>query len=125
MHKLGVAHNDLAKEANWLTAPDGLPGIVDFQLAIVAPRRGALFRLLAREDLRHLLKHKRRYLGHALTARQRRMLATPTLLARFWRYVVKPPYRFVTRRLLAWPERSGAFERELDGDRSSNRARRL
>jgi hypothetical protein len=39
------------------------------------------------------------------------MLAQPTLAARLWRAFVKPPYRFVTRVVLAWPERTGPVER--------------
>lgn len=113
MHRRGVAHNDLAKEANWIRMPGDRPGIVDFQLAVVSPRRGRWFRLLAREDLRHLLKHKRHYLPEALTARQRALLARPSLAARLWRLLFKPPYHFVTRRILGWPERDGAEEREL------------
>ena len=62
---------ELARDA------DGLPALVDFQLALVAPRRGRAFRALAREDIRHLLKHKRSYCPERLTARERRILATP------------------------------------------------
>ncbi|HUF71676.1 MAG TPA: serine/threonine protein kinase [Gammaproteobacteria bacterium] len=112
LHRLRVAHNDLAKEANWIASPGGVPGIVDFQLAICFARRGRLFRLLAREDLRHLLKHKRHYLPDTLTDRERRILARPMWPARWWRTAVKPGYRFVTRRLLGWSERDGAAERE-------------
>lgn len=112
MHRNGVAHNDLAKEANWLQLIDGDPGIVDFQIATISPRRGRLFRLLAREDLRHLLKHKRRYLPGTITARQQAILDSPSGAARCWRALVKPAYRFVTRRLLGWPDRDGAAERQ-------------
>lgn len=112
MHAAGVAHNDLAKEANWLCGPGGAPAVVDFQLACVAPRRGPWFRLLAREDLRHLLKHKRYYAPERLTARQRRMLETPAWPARAWRALGKPVYRLVTRGLLGWPERTGPEERQ-------------
>ena len=112
MHRSGVAHNDLAKEANWLCMPGNQPAIVDFQLAIVSHRRGRLFRLLAREDLRHLLKHKRHYLPRELTARQRGLLASPSLPARLWRSLFKPPYLFVTRQILGWPERDGPEERQ-------------
>lgn len=113
MHAAGVAHNDLAKEANWLCGPDGMPAVVDFQLAVVARvARGRWFRLLAREDLRHLFKHKRHYLPERLTARQRRMLDTPAWPARLWRALVKPAYRAVTRGLLGWPERNGPEERQ-------------
>jgi RIO-like serine/threonine protein kinase len=111
IHRHGVAHNDLAKEPNWLVTPTGAPAIVDFQLALVAPRRGRLFRALAREDLRHLLKHKRRYCPQRLTAREHSMLASPAPCARFWRAVVKPVYFFITRRLFGWADREGAGDR--------------
>ncbi|HEY8427502.1 MAG TPA: hypothetical protein VIL20_03975 [Sandaracinaceae bacterium] len=111
LHRRGIAHNDLAKEANWLCTPDGRAALVDFQVAVVSRRRSALFRALAREDLRHLLKHKRTYVPERLTARQRALLERPGWLSRAWARVVKPPYRFVTRTLLGWPERTGPEER--------------
>lgn len=113
MHRVGIAHNDLAKEANWLVAPGDRAGIVDFQIATLAPARTAGFRRRAYEDLRHLLKHKRTYCPAALTARQWRVLATPTLATRAWRYLWKPAYLFLTRVLLRWPPRTGAAEREV------------
>ena len=111
LHRLGVAHNDLAKEPNWLVTPDGLPALVDFQLALCSRRRGKLFRALAHDDLRHLLKHKRTYLPDRLTARERGILARPSCLSRFWRASGKPVYVFVTRRLLNWSDREGAGDR--------------
>jgi hypothetical protein len=111
LHRAGVAHNDLAKEANWLAASGDACAIVDFQLSMCSPRRTARFRRQAYEDLRHLLKHKRTYLPDRLTARQRRILAQPTLAARLWRTIAKPAYRFVTRVVLGWPERAGPMER--------------
>jgi hypothetical protein len=112
MHRAGVAHNDLAKEANWLCTPRGGAGIVDFQLAYCPRRRGRVFRVLAREDLRHLYKHKRYYRPDGLTTRQRALLAHPSVLSMAWRRLFKPVYGFVTRRLLGWAEREGAEERE-------------
>ena len=111
VHRAGVAHNDLAKEANWLVAPGDAAGIVDFQLASCSPARGARFRRRAYEDLRHLLKHKRTYHPNGLTRRQLRVLARPAPATRIWRALVKPLYRVVTRGLLGWPERHGANER--------------
>ncbi len=113
LHRRGIAHNDLAKEPNWLVTPMGLPALVDFQLALVAPRRGRFFRLLAREDLRHLFKHKRSYCPERLTARERRILETPAVFARFWMSTAKPAYTFVTRRLFGWADREGAGDRRL------------
>ena len=111
LHRAGIAHNDLAKEANWLVTNGGECAIVDFQLATLAPTRTARFRRRAYEDLRHLLKHKRTYQPQRLTARQLRILARPTCAARLWRALVKPPYLFVTRIVLGWQERAGPVER--------------
>ena len=113
MHRRGIAHNDLAKEPNWLVTPTGSPALVDFQLALVAPRRGRVFRALAREDIRHLLKHKRSYCPEPLTARERRMLAKPAAFSRLWMATGKPVYTFVTRRLFGWADREGAGDRRF------------
>ena len=112
LHRRGVTHNDLAKEANWICVDRAMPGIVDFQLAVCFSRRSRFFRMLAREDLRHLLKHKRHYQPEALSPRQQAILSTPMWPARWWRILVKPGYVFVTRRILGWPERDGPAERE-------------
>ncbi|MEJ2602054.1 MAG: serine/threonine protein kinase [Gammaproteobacteria bacterium] len=113
LHRAGIAHNDLAKEPNWLVDEDGLPAIVDFQLASRSRRRGPLFRLLAREDLRHYLKHKRTYRPQALTARERRILDTPAWTSRLWMASGKKLYLVVTRRWLGWADREGAGDRQL------------
>jgi len=112
MHRAGVAHNDLAKEPNWLVTPEGHPALVDFQLASVSSRRGRMFRTLARDDIRHLLKHKRSYCPERLTQRERHILATPSLPARVWMSTGKKLYTFVTRRLLGWADREGAGDRK-------------
>jgi len=111
LHRAGVAHNDLAKEANWLNALGDVPGLVDFQLAVRSQRRGRWFRYLAHEDLRHLLKHKQTYLPSSLTARQRRMLATPPWPTLLWRRWWKPAYQAFTRSVLGWRDRAGPIER--------------
>ena len=107
MRGAGVVHNDLAKEPNWLHREDGRPGVVDFQLAWFSPRRGRLFRLLAREDLRHLLKHKRTYCPQALTPVQRRILARRSWLARGWAASGKRLYKFIARRLFGYWDNEG------------------
>jgi serine/threonine protein kinase len=115
LHCRRVCHNDLAKEPNILVQPSGAPAFIDFQIAWAARRRGPLFRLLAYEDLRHLLKHKRYYLPDRLTARQRAILARPSPPSRLFRRTVKPVYLFVTRRLLGWSDREGAGDRGRRG----------
>jgi RIO-like serine/threonine protein kinase len=111
MHARGVVHNDLAKEPNILVVGSGQPAFVDFQLAWPARSRGRLFRILRYDDLRHLLKHKRSYCAPLLTERERRILATPSLPSRLWMRIVKPPYLYVTRKLLGWADREGASDR--------------
>lgn len=103
----GIAHNDLAKEPNWLQLEGGEPGVVDFQLAWLSPRRGRLFRLLAREDLRHLLKHKRSYCPQALTPSERRLLERRSWIAQAWRQSGKRLYKFVARRLFGYWDNEG------------------
>lgn len=107
LHVRGLAHNDLAKEANWLVLADGSPAIIDFQLAVIGNARSRWMRLLAREDLRHLLKHKRMYCPDAITPVERRVLKRHSWLRNAWFATGKPVYRFVTRRLLKWEDNEG------------------
>jgi RIO-like serine/threonine protein kinase len=111
LHCANVIHNDLAKETNWLVTPDGRPALVDFQLAMTLTHRGRLARALGHDDIRHLLKHKRTYLPGRLTAREKRILATPSLLSRLWMASGKQVYLFITRRIFRWRDREGAGDR--------------
>jgi hypothetical protein len=101
LHRAGISHNDLAKEQNWLYA-DGRAYLTDFQLASCfggRGRRGKLFRIARYEDLRHLLKHKRRFAPDALTATERRLLARKSMITRIWMATGKKVYYAVTRGL--------------------------
>ncbi len=111
LHAAGVVHNDLAKEPNWLVTPGERPALVDFQLALRPRTRGWLFRALAHDDLRHLLKHKRTYFPERLTARERAVLARRSPIGTLWAWTGKPVYRFVTRGLMGWADREGAGDR--------------
>ena len=111
IHAAGVAHNDLAKEPNFLVRENGSAAIIDFQLAAYQNPRGRWFRAAAREDIRHLLKHKRTYYPNLLTARERSILNSPSGLSRCYMTFVKPIYLFVTRRVLGWADREGAADR--------------
>jgi RIO-like serine/threonine protein kinase len=113
LHAAGVLHNDLAKETNWLVTPEGLPALVDFQLASVVERRGKLARSRGHDDLRHLLKHKRTYLPERLTAREKRVLARRSLVSRIWMATGKKVYLFITRKVFHWRDREGAGDRRF------------
>jgi predicted Ser/Thr protein kinase len=99
LHRAGIAHNDLAKEQNWLYARNSRAFLTDFQLAACFHHRGRLFRIACYEDLRHLLKHKRRYAPDALTAAERRVLAKKSLITRVWMATGKKVYYAITRGL--------------------------
>lgn len=111
MRRRGVTHNDIAKPQNWLRTPEGRASVIDFQLASVHRRRGQLFRTMAREDLRHLLKQKRAFAPDLLTPAERRMLAQKSLPSRVWMATAKPFYNFVTRRLMNWSDGEGTEDR--------------
>ena len=111
LHRAGVCHNDLAKEQNWLRGADGRAYLTDFQLAAHFSRRGRLFRIAAYEDLRHLLKHKRRYLPDALTPAEKRVLARKSWFTRIWMATGKRVYRGVTRGLFRFTDREGGGPR--------------
>ena len=111
LHRAGICHNDLAKEQNWLRGRDGRAYLTDFQLAARFPRRSFLFRIAAYEDLRHLLKHKRRYAPDALTASERRVLAKKSLLTRVWMATGKKLYYWITRDVLHVADREGGGTR--------------
>jgi len=111
LHRAGICHNDLAKEQNWLRTPDGHACLTDFQLSMLFARRSKLFRIAAYEDLRHLLKHKRRYAPEALTPAETRVLGRKSLATRIWMATGKRVYYVVTRGLLNFSDREGGGRR--------------
>jgi serine/threonine protein kinase len=100
VHERGVCHNDLHKEANVLVGTDGYPALVDFQLASVHARRGRSFAVRAREDLRHVWKHRAHYYA-GLGERDPLAGAAPrrSFVAAAWRRLGKPLARALARRL--------------------------
>ena len=111
LHRAGICHNDLAKEQNWLRGRDGRAYVTDFQLAACFKRRSRLFRIAAYEDLRHLLKHKRSYAPHALTAKEKKILARKSVFASLWLATGKKVYRAITRGLFNFTDREGGGRR--------------
>jgi hypothetical protein len=111
LHRTLVTHNDLNKPQNWLRGADGRPYLTDFQLAMVFKRRSKLFRLTAYEDLRHFLKHKRKYVPEALTAMELRILSRKSVPTRIWMATGKRLYRLITRGLFGFVDREGGGTR--------------
>ncbi|MCA9001014.1 MAG: phosphotransferase, partial [Planctomycetes bacterium] len=123
MHARGICHNDLHKEQNVLVDEQGYPGLIDFQLASVHAGDSRAFRVRCHEDLRHIQKHRRRYLRDGrgpegvLVEDSIRAGAGAGLkrrpLSLVWRRTGKPLYHFITRRILRrW---DGEERRESSG----------
>ena len=107
IHQAGVAHDDLAKEANVLVTPDGRPAVIDFQVAALRDVVGdRVFEWLCREDRRHVLKHKRVHCLRALRPSEECLLANKSLPVRIWQATAMRPWQcFVIA--LGWEPRSG------------------
>ena len=114
LHRMGVCHNDLAKEQNWLRGTDGLAYVTDFQLAVCFKSRSRLFRIAAYEDLRHLLKHKRSYAPDLLTPSEKKVLAKKSGFARSWLMTGKKVDRGITRGIFNFTDREGGGRRLIN-----------
>ena len=111
LHACGVAHNDLHKEPNVLVTPEGLPALVDFQLASVHRPGSARLARRAAEDLRHIHKHRTRYEqrdGAKRSTRKER-----GWLANLWMATGKRIYNWLTRRV--FKTRDGEGRRPAQG----------
>jgi hypothetical protein len=108
LHRRGVAHNDLAKEANWLVLADGTPALIDFQLAVLGRPRNALDAPAGARGPAPSAQAQ----AHVLPAVADSRRTAPAACARSWLRDAwfatgKPVYRFVTRRLLHWEDNEG------------------
>ena len=113
IHDAGVAHNDTHKEANWMVDDEGGAVLLDYQLASTFKKRTRWFRLLALEDIRHLLKHKKRFLRSELTPYEWSLLRRKSWAARWWSRTLKPVYRKFTR-AIGWRDNEGRGTLPLD-----------
>lgn len=111
LRRAGITHNDLAKPQNWLMAPDGRAAVIDFQLASRHRRRGMLYRLMAYEDFRHLLKQMKAFAPELMTPTARRVLARRSLPSRIWMATGKKVYNLLTRGVFRWSDGEGTHDR--------------
>lgn len=116
LRRAGITHNDLAKPQNWLMTPDGRAAVIDFQLASRHRQRGRLFRLLAYEDFRHLLKQMNAFAPGLMTPTARRILARRSLPSLIWMMTGKKAYNAATRGLFRWSDGEGTRDRlDIEG----------
>ncbi len=108
IHALGVVHNDLEKPENWLVTKDNVAAIIDFQLACFFRKKGLLYRLAQREDIRHAVKNKKRYCASGLSEEERNILENKSYIARLILAYFKPIYNYITRRILGYSDRDNS-----------------
>lgn len=114
IHSRGVAYGDANKRSNMLVGPDGQPYLIDFQISIrtrddlplIAPLVRMLVRYLARKDLYHLYKHKRRFAPAEMTPEEEALSRKRGLLHLLHRKLTKP-YRSLRRGFLQKRYQSG------------------
>ena len=112
----GVAYVDLNKPENVLLGADGLPHLIDFQIAWGRsplrriPTLGwwdrAALDQFHRSDVYHLLKHKKRLRPDELSAAERASVERRSLPIRLHRTITRP-YFLVRRRLFKWLRETG------------------
>ncbi len=112
LHRRGMAYVDTNKPQNILVGTDGRPHLIDFQISWTLDELGDFFlnrwwlRHLQREDLYHLLKHRRRMRPGEMTAAELEASRRRSGLIRLHRTVFAP-YFYIRRRLFARLRASG------------------
>jgi len=96
LHRRQIAYVDANKPQNILLGADGLPHLIDFQISCGLLRLGNMalngwwLSRLQREDLAHLLKHKKRLRPDEMTQQEWEAVERRSLLIRVHRFVTKP-----------------------------------
>lgn len=112
IHAAGVCHNDLGKPENVLVRPNGMPVVIDFQIALrpsawplgIGRLAGPLVRYLRRVDRYHVRKNHRRYRPEDMTPELAAEGRRRGWFLQFHYYLLRAPYRkirhFVLNRFL-------------------------
>ncbi len=103
LHRRGIAYVDTNKPENILLGDDGLPHLIDFQISWDS--RWFLKRM-QREDLYHILKHKKRLRRDQLTPDELHRVENKSFLIRLHRTIFKP-YFVIRRRMIKHLRESG------------------
>ncbi len=103
VHHRNIAYVDTNKPQNILVGEDGRPHLIDFQISYDLHDLGKnwlsrrILHRLQREDIYHVLKHKRRMRPDELTDAQREAATRRSWAIRLHRFVFKPYFKFRRR----------------------------
>jgi len=98
IHKTRLVYLDMNKKGNIILAPDKKPHLIDFQVSIRIPEKlffskklaDNLLKTLARADLYHIYKHKRRLAPHIITDAQKKYSRKLSPLIQAHRLIANP-----------------------------------
>jgi serine/threonine protein kinase len=100
LHTRGIAYVDANKPQNILLGEDGLPHLIDFQISWDGQEIGsnfvsrALLRRMHRDDIYHVLKHKRRLRPDELSEAEHQIVTRRPAIIRIHRFLTKPYFKF-------------------------------
>jgi RIO-like serine/threonine protein kinase len=103
IHARNIAYVDTNKPENILIGDDGRPHLIDFQISYDLHDLGntwlnrSLLRQLQREDLYHILKHKKRLRPDEMSADECAGAERQSRLIRLHRFLTKPYFKFRRR----------------------------
>jgi hypothetical protein len=119
IHQRNICYMDLNKRGNILVGQDDKPYIIDFQICLFMPARWCkwLRETLHKEDLYHLLKHKRKLRPDLLTEQEHLQVKRPSFLIRFHR-IISFPFQKIRRWTLGFMYRKNILRCDSDSDRS-------
>ena len=92
IHRRNICYMDLNKRGNILVGQDSRPYVIDFQISLFLPAKWCnwLRNAFQKEDLYHLLKHKRKLRPDLLTEQEHTHVKKPSFLIRLHRIIVRP-----------------------------------
>lgn len=119
IHQRHICYMDLNKRGNILIGSDGRPYIIDFQISLFLPAKwcNSLRALFQREDLYHLLKHKRKLRPDLMTSDEKISAKQPSMVIRIHR-AVAGPFQKIRRFILRMLYRKKILNADADSNRS-------
>jgi hypothetical protein len=103
VHRRNIAYVDTNKPQNILLGEDGRPHLIDFQISYDVHDFGNtwlnrwILKRMQREDIYHMLKHKRRLRPDELTEAERAVATKVSWAIQLHRFLSKPYFKFRRR----------------------------
>lgn len=100
VHAKGICYLDLNKRGNILLGQDQRPYLIDFQISLCLPKwLGFIANGLQKEDMYHLLKHKRRFRPDLMTSQEKLLSRKVSVAIGIHRFISRP-FRDIRRWIL-------------------------